>query len=273
MNVIFGATGQTGRVVAKTLLEQKQPVRVVVRDAARGAEWKQRGAEVAVAALDDTQAVARALEGAEGAYLLVPPDYGAPSMLAAQRRVVDTLAAAPRPKHVVLLSSVGAQLAAGTGPIRTLRYAEEKLRPDTALRAAYFMENWASLLGVVREQSILPSSLSRRISMVATEDIGRTAAQLLVEKQRGVVELAGPEDYSPEEVAATLARILGRDIQLVPIPEPGIVPSLKAAGLSDDIAELFREMTVGLNDGTIDWTGKPRRGRVPLETVLRQLLK
>lgn len=272
MYVIAGATGHTGRVVANTLLDQKLPVRVIVRDAARGAEWKQRGAEVAVATLDDAQALARAFSGADGAYLMIPPDYGAASMLAAQRRVVDTLAAAPRPKHVVLLSSIGAQLPKGTGPIQTLHYAEEKLRPDAMLRAAYFMENWASLLPVVREQSILPSSISRRISMVATEDIGRAAAQLLVEKQRGVVELAGPEDYSPEEVTAALSRILGRDIKLVPVPEAGIVPALKSAGLSDDVAELFREMTVALNDGTIDWTGKPRRGRVPLEAVLRQLL-
>src|SRR5437660_10880698 len=111
MYVIAGATGQTGRVVANTLLAQKQPVRVVVRDQARGAEWKQRGAEVAVAALEDGPALAEAFRGAAGAYLLVPPHYGAPSMLAAQRRIVDTLAQAPRPKHVVLLSSVGAQLA------------------------------------------------------------------------------------------------------------------------------------------------------------------
>src|SRR5207248_4548071 len=130
-------------------------------DAARGAEWKERGAEVAVTALDDAEAVARALRGADGAYLLVPPNHGAPSMLAAQRRVVDVLAAAPRPKHLVLLSSVGAPLDKGTGPIQTLHYAEEKLRPDAALRAAYFMENWAGLLPVVREQGVLPSSLSR----------------------------------------------------------------------------------------------------------------
>lgn len=273
MYVIAGATGNTGRVVARTLLEQKQPVRVIVRDAARGAEWKQQGAEVAVAALGDGAALAKAFAGAEAAYLLIPPNYGAASMLAAQRQVVDALAQAPRPKHVVLLSSIGAQLASGTGPIQTLHYAEEKLRPDATLRAAYFMENLAGLLPVVREQSILPYSIHRQISMVATEDIGRTAAQLLVEKQRGVVELAGPADYSPEEVTATLSKILGREIKLVPVPAEGIVPSLKAAGLSEDMAQLFREMTVALNDGTIGWVGKPRRGQVTLETLLRQLLK
>src|SRR4051794_38230603 len=79
MYVIAGATGHTGRVVANTLLAEKQPVRVIVRDSAQGAEWKQRGAEVAVAALDDAAAVAQALRGADAAYLLVPPNYGAGS--------------------------------------------------------------------------------------------------------------------------------------------------------------------------------------------------
>jgi uncharacterized protein YbjT (DUF2867 family) len=272
MYVITGATGRTGSVVARTLLEQKQPVRVVVRDAAKGAEWKQRGAEVAVAALDDPAALGRAFAGAESAYLMVPPVYGSPSMLEGQRKIIDALAA-NRPKHVVLLSSMGAQLPSGTGPIVTLHRAEEKLRPDAALRAAYFMENWAGPLPVARQQGILPSALRGLISMVAADDIGRTAAGLLLEKHQGVVELAGPEDYSAEDVARTVSKILGREINWVAVPDEAIAPSLVQAGFSPDVAELFRELTVALSHGTIAWLGKPRRGKVTLEEKLRQLLQ
>ena len=96
------------------------------------------------------------------------------------------------------------------------------------------MENLASILGPVREQSIYYSSLTpdRRVPMVATEDIGRTAARILVEKQRGVVELVGPEEYSPNEAAALMSKILGREIKVVAVPEQGIVPSLTQAGLT-----------------------------------------
>ena len=84
MFVIAGASGHTGSVVASTLLAQGKKVRVIVRDEKKGAAWKQKGAEVAIADLDDAKALTRALEGAEGVWALVPPSYGADDLLAAQ---------------------------------------------------------------------------------------------------------------------------------------------------------------------------------------------
>jgi uncharacterized protein YbjT (DUF2867 family) len=40
MFVVLGASGNTGKVVAETLLTQKKKVRVVLRDAAKGQAWK-----------------------------------------------------------------------------------------------------------------------------------------------------------------------------------------------------------------------------------------
>ena len=82
MFVVAGVTGNTGAVVAAALLSENKPVRVIVRDAAKGAPWKAKGAEVAVAALDDPDALAAALSGAEGAYLLSPPDTSAADVVA-----------------------------------------------------------------------------------------------------------------------------------------------------------------------------------------------
>ena len=72
---IAGVSGKTGQIVAETLLARGQGVCVVVRDEAKGAAWRARGAEVAVADLGDSAALASALRGAEGAYLLVPPSF------------------------------------------------------------------------------------------------------------------------------------------------------------------------------------------------------
>ena len=77
MFVVLGATGNTGSVVADTLLSRKQPVRIVVRSADKGAAWKAKGAEIAVASLDEVSSLSEALQGAKGVYLLVPPNYGA----------------------------------------------------------------------------------------------------------------------------------------------------------------------------------------------------
>jgi uncharacterized protein YbjT (DUF2867 family) len=283
MFVIAGASGHTGSVVASTLLAGGQKVRVIVRDEKKGAPWKGRGAEVAVASLDDAAALTAALRGAEGVYALVPPDYAAEDPLAAQARVVESWAqaiAAARPRHVVLLSSVGAELPSGTGPIVSVHRAEERLRATgvklTALRAAYFMENWGGVAAPAKTSGVLPSMITpgRAASMVATADIGRVAAEALLEGERApeLIELAGPRDYTPEDVARAFGSALGRQVAVVPVPEEGIEPALTQAGLPRQLAALFREMNVSFNRGAIHWSGTPRRGRVGIDEVVRGLV-
>src|SRR5450631_280620 len=89
--LVAGVSGHTGSVVAQSLLDQKQKVRVLVRDAAKGERWKKRGAEVVVASLEDAHAMGAALRGADAAYLLVPPPpHDASGVLARSKRIVDT---------------------------------------------------------------------------------------------------------------------------------------------------------------------------------------
>src|SRR5262249_48241235 len=144
-------SGKTGAVAADTLIAAGKKVRVIVRDAAKGEAWKARGAEVAVATLDDTKALARALEGAEGAYLLSPPDMGSNDFIAERKKTIDSIADAidaARIPHVVFLSSVGAQHDSGVGIVATVAYAERRLAKTSAkttfIRAAFFLENWGA---------------------------------------------------------------------------------------------------------------------------------
>lgn len=285
MFVIAGVSGNTGKVVAETLLAQGQKVRVVVREAGKGEAWAKRGAEVAVAPLDDAEALAAALKGAQGAYLLLPPRFESTSVRADNARRTQGYARAIEAsgvKHVVLLSSVGAQHPAGTGPILTTHDAEaalSKTRADvTFLRAAYFMENWAGSLYALAEGA-LPTFLlaDRPIPMVATQDIGTTAARLLVEGGRGkrVVELAGPKEYSPRDVAAALGRVVGKALTVQQGPEEAIVGALMGAGMNAEWAGLFREMIVGVNSGHVAWEpGQARvRGGTEIDAVLAKLVK
>src|SRR5688572_19082918 len=108
---VFGATGKTGRVVAESLLAAGRRVRVLVRDAEK-ASFLQGRAEIVTGTLDDDAAVTRALRGADGAYLLSPPNFAAVDFLAERRSFVERLGqaiAASGVPHVVLLSSIGAQ--------------------------------------------------------------------------------------------------------------------------------------------------------------------
>lgn len=282
MFVVLGVTGHTGSAVAETLLSQKQPVRVVVRSADKAADWKARGADIAVASLDDMPALAKAFDGANGVYLLVPPNYGAEAWSADQQARMDRAAEAVKKSgigHVVFLSSIGGQLPRGTGPIRAVHYGEEKLvgavKHITILRPPSFMENWAPVIGAAKAQGVLPTFVAPQVKIptISTRDIGRIGAeQLLAGGQgRNVVELAGPEEYSADQAAEALGAILGRQVVTQHAPLSAVVPTYKSFGFSDEAARLFEEMYTAFSKGAIGYEHPDKlvRGRVRLSEALR----
>lgn len=285
MFVVVGATGHTGSAVAETLLSKKQHIRVVVRSAEKGASWKAKGAEVAVATYQDHGAMAKAFEGAEGVYLLVPPNYHVQAWLAEQQRIMDQAAqaiAASEVTHVVFLSSIGGHLDEGTGPIRAVRYGEQKLstvaKNLTILRPCSFIENWAPSLTMVKEQGVLPTFIapSAKIPMIGTKDIGRTAAEQLLIGGEGkrIVELAGPEDCSPNQAAEVLGRLLGKKVTTQHAPLSAVVPVFTSIGFSNEAAMLFEEMYTAFSKGTIAYEHPSRlvRGTVSLSEALRDMV-
>jgi uncharacterized protein YbjT (DUF2867 family) len=285
MYAIAGVSGNTGKVVADALIKQRQPVRVVVRDAAKGAPWSARGAEVAVADLEDPTALARALKGADGAYLLIPPPApGSTGVLDRARRLTAVMKRAIEAsgvKHVVFLSSVGADRL-DSGVVASLHHAERELgqlrTPLTFVRAGYFIENWAAMLQPVLQHGVLPTFLApeRPIGMVATRDIGLTVAQALREppERHQILDLSGPRDYSPADIAAVVGKLLGKKIAAQRSPLDQLVPTMTGFGFSTEMAELFRELTAGINDGRIKpGEGLPVRGSTPPEEVLGALVR
>jgi len=291
MFVVLGATGNTGKVVASTLLAQGKAVRAVVHDAAKGRTLKDAGAEVAVASVEDRASLESAFRGAEGAYVLLPPDLSSTAARVDNDRRAKNVAAAIAATgvgHVVLLSSVGAQHPDGTGPILSVHDAEATIgatlakggrtRAVTFLRAAYFMENWGAALPAI-PQGILPTFLlaDRAIPMVATRDIGRAAGRALVEGGTGkrVIQLAGPREYSPREVAEALGRVVKKEIVAQQLPEDAMAAGLLSAGMNSEWARLFQALTHGINTGRVDWEDKQPlwRGETDIETVLASLVR
>ncbi len=285
MFVVLGATGHTGSAVVETLLNKKQSVRIVVRSADKGAGWKTKGADVAVASLDDVPALSKAFEGAKGIYLLVPPNYGATAWLSDQQARMDRAAEAVKKSgvsHVVYLSSVGGQLPSGTGPIRAVHYGEGKLAGAvthlTILRPPYFMENWAPVIGAAKTQGGLPTFIApqAKLPMISTKDIGRIGAESLIAGGLGkqIVEMAGPEEYSPNDAAAALSQILGKAVTAQHAPLSAVVPTFKSFGFSDEAAKLFEEMYTAFSKGEIgyEFPTKLVRGTITLSEALRGMV-
>jgi len=284
MQVVFGAAGRAGGETAEALIARGEPLRVVVRRPEQGEAWKARGAEVAVADLYEADQVARALEGATAAFLLSPPPLaGDPFARAAE--LGEALAEAVRrsglPKAVVL-SSVGAQHASGTGVIATLHTLEEALAdiaPATAfLRSGYFVETWSEVAGSVLSEGVLPSflELDQAIPMVGTADVGEAAARLMSEAWKGtrIVELGGPADYSAREVATAFAALLGRPVEPLFLPPDQRLAVLTEAGTPPEVARALLDMYDGIAGGRVvrEERNEHWRGTTPLAVAIERVV-
>lgn len=277
MITIMGASGNTGRKIAEKLLGAGQKVRVLSRSEARLAELLRAGAQVLSGDPADAAFLTRSFRGAEAVYTMLPTDRVAADCRAEQDRSGEAIAAAIRDsgvRHVVALSSLGAELADGTGWIAGLHAQEERLRKIKGLhllllRPAIFFENFYELLDLLREDGIVGDAIPAQLAlpMVATRDVAHIAAHALRARNwRGVVvrELLGPRDMTYAEAIRILGMHIGRpDVRYVQTSYERAARSLIEACRSESFASLHVELTRAFAEQMI----RPRRGRTPENTT------
>ncbi|MBY4768156.1 NmrA family NAD(P)-binding protein [Burkholderia ambifaria] len=284
MYAITGITGQVGGALARELLATGQPVRAVVRDATRAGSWADRGCEIATAFMEDASSLAAAFEGATGVFILPPSEFDPAPGFPEARTVIEAVSTAlvkARPEKVVCLSTIGAQ-ADEINLLTQRTLMEQALRempmPVTFLRPGWFMENAAWDVASARDEGVIASylqPLDKPVPMVATEDVGRVAAELLQQTWRGVrvVELEGPRRVSPNDLALAFARVLGAQVRAEVVERRTWDALFRGQGMKHPLPRM--RMLDGFNEGWIYFESNPDeivRGRVELETVLRELV-
>jgi uncharacterized protein YbjT (DUF2867 family) len=285
MFAITGITGNVGGEVARRLLAANRPVRAVVRDVSKGEAWAERGCEIARAEISDAEALTAAFRGAEGVFMLVPPNFDPSPDFAEARAIAATLRAAvdaARPSKIVYLSTIGAQ-ATQSNLLTQHTIIEQSLgdlsTPITFLRPAWFMENSSWDVAPARDNGVIPGFLQpfdKPVPMVATADIGRVAAELIEETWSGkrVVELEGPHRVTPAEIAAAFADLLGRPVRMEAVPRETWESLFKSQGMKNPMPRV--RMLDGFNEGWIEFesgAAGSRKGRVELRTVLEAFIK
>lgn len=256
----------------------------MVRDASKGATWKDRGCEVALADIRDAGALTAAFQGTDGVFVILPPLFdptpGFPEVREMATALRTALEAARAPK-VVCLSTIGAQARQPNllGQLGILeRMLGELSMPIAFLRPAWFMENSVWDVAPARERGVVSSflqPLDKPVPMVATEDVGRVAAGLLQERWEGrrIVELEGPRRVSPNELAATFTRLLGRPVRMEAVPRETWAALFASQGMKNPTPRT--QMLDGFNEGWIEFEGgeaSSLKGSIPLETVLKELV-
>lgn len=259
MFLVTGITGKVGGATAEHLLGHGKKVRALVRNREKAANWAKRGVELVDGDWNDSAAIAQALKGVEGAFVMLPavwapsPDFKEAKAVIANYVEAITKVAPPR---VVALSSMGANRTSGLGMITALSLLEQGFRglpsPIAFVRAGGFFENF--LYGLqVAQGGTLPvyyNPTDRKSTMVATNDIGAEAATLLTgpawSGQR-VVELGSM--VSADEVAAQLGAVLNRDVKAFAVPRAAWAEAFEQFGIPKGHTGSAEEMFEAVNAG------------------------
>lgn len=289
MFTVMGITGHVGGAVANNLLAAGRKVRGVVRSLERAKAWSGRGVELVESRYDDAAGLARAFQGAEGVFAMIPPDFAPDPGLPEQRRTIAAIREAleqTRPGKAVFLSSIGSEQPSGLGLITSTHLLEEATRtlpiPIAYLRAGSFMENWLPATEGIRATGEMPffyAPLERKYPLVATQDIGVAGAKVIQENWAGerVLEVDGPEGGTDlHETAAAFGRALGREVKAVQLPEAAWQGALVAMGMPADRTGLYMEMVKSFNSGWIHFgnAGTERfHGRTTMEAFAREKVK
>ena len=261
MYVILGASGNTGSIIANSLLSAGKKVRVVGRDSGRLQRFVDKGSEAFTANLSDAAALTKAFSGAHAAYLMLPPAKSREE----QERDSDGIAKAVTEsglRYAVHLSSYGAQVAEGAGPVSGLHSSEQKLNAIEGvnvlhLRAAYFMENNLAAIGMIHRMGLFGNALlpDVKFPMVATRDVGNYAAQRLLDLDfsgKQTRELLGERDLSMTEATAVIGHGIGKpDLRYEQFPYERVQQVLTQMGIPPKTATMYIELYMAINAGVL----------------------
>jgi len=262
MFLVMGITGRVGGATAQHLLAQGRKVRALVRNREKAANWADQGVELVDGDWNDAAAVERALEGVDGAFVMLPAVWApSPDFREAKSVIANYVEALDRtvPPRVVVLSSMGANRTSGLGMITALSLLEEGLRhltlPIAYVRAGGFFENFLYGLHVAKDGTlpVYYNPTSRKSTMIATDDIGAQVVTLLTGPTwsgHRVVELGSM--VSADEVAAQLGEVLQRDVKAFAIPRAGWAAAFEQFGIPKGHTGPAEAMFDAVNAGWMD---------------------
>jgi uncharacterized protein YbjT (DUF2867 family) len=262
---VTGGTGHTGKPIALGLLAAGHRVRVTTRSAAGAKELADRGAVVLEGRASDASLMARAFEGADAAYLMVPPNMDAGDFTASQVAVAAAMAEGARRTRLpraVSLSSVGAHLTEGAGVVQGLQKMEAALDAVDGLavlhlRPTYFLENLLGQVGAVIHTGAMASPVRADlpVPMIAARDVAAYALRRLLALDidgRGVQYLLGAAEYTFPQVATVLGRAIGRpELPYYAVTPEQAKQAMLAAGLGESWVDRMNEFAKAMNEGRV----------------------
>ena len=284
MFAITGVTGQVGGKVARNLLANEKQIRAVVRNADKAKHWEKPESQIFIADMNDATALTKAFTGTEGVFIMLPPTFDPSEGFTEARQTIEAIREAlarANPPKVVCLSTIGAD-SNNPNLLNQLGMLEHELSvlnmPIAFLRAAWFMENSNWDIASALEKGVIFSflqPLDKPFPMIATADVGQTAAELLQEDWQGIriINLETEVRISPNDIAAAFSKTLGKTVNAESVPQDIWFDLFTSQGMKNPLPRI--QMLNGFNQGWIAFSPhetESRKGKVKMEHVLEKLI-
>jgi len=284
---VTGSLGHISKTIVINLLQAGHQVNVITSSASRKDEIEKLGATAFVGNVEDAALINDAFKGADAVYLMIPPKWGVTNWLGYQKAVADNYVNAiesNKINHAVVLSSIGAHMGTGAGPIDGLAYLENALTKLSSvnvlnLRPSYFFYNLHQQAGMIKQAGIMGSNFGAEHTIVLTHtsDIAEVATNALLHldfKGQSVKYIASDE-RKISEVASVLAESVGKTgTPWIEFTDEQSFQGMLQAGLNEEIANGYVTMGKAMRTKEMEsdyWNNRPEKlGKVKLEDFARE---
>jgi uncharacterized protein YbjT (DUF2867 family) len=284
-----GSLGNVAKPLVQKLIAAGHEVTVITTKADRASEIEALGARAAVGSISDPVFLTEAFKNADAVYTMMPPSMGASNMIQniadAGKAYAQAIKAAGV-NRVVLLSSIGADAAEGTGPVQGVHHVEQTFREldgvnVTVLRSGFFFVNFFRDIPLIKHRNIFGNNYGGDIRLAFThpEDIASVAADELQVKGNGFeVKYIVSDIAIGDEVAALFGPAIDKpDLVWTSIPDEQLKQGMLSAGLPPELAGLITELGQGVRAGLItkDFfeSGGEVNGKIKLQDFVEEFRK
>ena len=289
MFVIIGAAGKVGFATSCALRQADVPVRAILRNETKAERLREIGCEIAVADLQDANALAKAIGNADVVQVILPPSPEARDGAQEMRNAIENLAIAleqTKPKRLLAVSDYGAHVTHDIGMPSMCRAFEQRLSQlpghKVILRSAEHIQNWGRAIPAAIASGTLASfhnPIGMTFPAISAPDVGIIAADLLLRpieaKELQIVHAEGPQRHSASDVATALSRLLSQPIDAVAVPRSQWMDTLER-GMSPSLATLLIKANDAQNEGGLvdieQGIGEVRYGTTELIDTLQSML-
>lgn len=281
--VITGGAGNISKPLTEKLLKAGHDVTVISRNAEHLKPLTDLGAKAAIGSVNDIAFLKKAFSGADAVYTMVPPNLATDDMKASIAEVGKNYAKALKTnnvKYVVNLSSVGAHLPDGVGPVSGLYRVEQALNElkDTNikhLRATYFFSNFLGNVGMVKNMNIIGGNFGGddfKMLLADPRDIAEVAFEELsnLNFTGHSARYIGSDERSTADIAKTIGTAIGNpQLPWVTFTDEQAYGGMMQMGLPENAAKNYAEMGHAMHDGSMFedyWKHHPDKlGKIKLE--------